>query len=176
MKADRAFRYCFAIEIYSQIAHITDEKMGKTEVGMSLTPLEIGKKWLQSAQVRPTRQRICLAELLVGDGQNRHVTAESLFASVSDHGGSVSLATVYNTLRAFCDAGLMQEIAVEGHTSYFDTRMDEHPHYYWEDTGILTDAPQDAVAFARMPSIPQDCEISRIDVVIRLREKAKRPV
>ncbi len=138
---------------------------------MSLTASEIGKKWLQSAQVRPTRQRICLAELLVGDGQDRHVTAESLFASVSEHGGSVSLATVYNTLRAFCDAGLMQEIAVEGHTSYFDTRMDEHPHYYWEDRGVLTDAPKDAVAFARVPTIPDGCEISRIDVVIRLREK-----
>ncbi len=138
---------------------------------MALTTTENGKKWLQSAQVRPTRQRICLAELLVGDGKNRHVTAESLFASASAHGDSVSLATVYNTLRAFCDAGLMQEIAVEGHTSYFDTRMDEHPHYYWEDTGILTDAPKDAVAFAKIPDIPQNCEISRIDVVIRLQEK-----
>ncbi len=36
---------------------------------------------------------------------NRHVTAESLYAQSSAAGEKVSLATVYNTLRAFCDAG-----------------------------------------------------------------------
>ncbi|MBV1864690.1 MAG: transcriptional repressor [Rhodobacteraceae bacterium] len=135
---------------------------------MAATATEIGRKWLQSADVRPTKQRIALAELLVGDGQNRHVTAESLYAAASNHGDSVSLATVYNTLRAFCDSGLMQEIAVEGHTSYFDTRMDEHPHYYWESSGALTDAPKSAIAFAREPDTPAGTKISRIDVVIRL--------
>lgn len=128
---------------------------------------------MQSANVRPTRQRICLAELLVGDGLDRHVTAESLFAAVSERGDSVSLATVYNTLRAFSDAGLMQEIAVEGHTSYFDTRMDEHPHYYWESTGELTDAPKEAITLARAPLVPEGTKVARIDVVIRLSEDTR---
>jgi small GTP-binding protein len=48
-------------------------------------------------------------------------------------GDKVSLATVYNTLRAFCDAGLMQEVTVDGTRSYFDTRIDDHPHFYHED-------------------------------------------
>lgn len=137
---------------------------------MAATATEIGRKWLQSADVRPTKQRIALAELLVGDGQNRHVTAESLYAAASNHGDSVSLATVYNTLRAFCDSGLMQEIAVEGHTSYFDTRMDEHPHYYWESSGALTDAPKSVIVFAKEPDTPTGTKIARIDVVIRLDE------
>lgn len=137
---------------------------------MAETAIEIGRKWLQSADVRPTKQRICLAKLLVGDGENRHVTAESLYAAASKHGDSVSLATVYNTLRAFCDAGLMSEIAVEGHTSYFDTRTDEHPHYYWETTGKLTDAPKRVINFTQEPDTPEGTSISRIDVVIRLSE------
>lgn len=128
----------------------------------------LGKKWLKSANVRPTRQRVALAELLVGDGQNRHVTAESLYAAAFEHGDSVSLATVYNTLRAFCEAGLMHEITVDGHKSYFDTRTDEHPHYYWEKSGKLTDAPKNAVAFAKEPTAPDGTSISRVDVVIRL--------
>ena len=53
----------------------------------------------------------------------------------------VSLATVYNTLRAFCDAGLMREITVDGAKSYFDTNMSDHPHFYWEDSAELVDAP-----------------------------------
>ena len=136
------------------------------------TPSErsLGQKWLLEANVRPTKQRIALAELLVGDGRNRHVTAESLYAAASAHGAQVSLATVYNTLRTFCDAGLMNEVTVDGHRSYFDTRVDEHPHFYWEKTGKLTDAPKDAVAFAKEPNAPEGTTISRIDVVIRLAE------
>ncbi len=125
--------------------------------------------WLGRAQVRPTRQRLALAALLVGDGGNRHVTAESLFMAARDSGESVSLATVYNTLRAFCDAGLLNEITVDATRSYFDTCVDEHPHYFWEDTQELTDAPSNAVAFSRFPDAPEGAEISRVEVVIRLR-------
>jgi Fur family iron response transcriptional regulator len=125
--------------------------------------------WLARAHVRPTRQRLALAALLVGDGCNRHVTAESLFMAARDSGESVSLATVYNTLRAFCDAGLMNEITVDATRSYFDTCVDEHPHYFWEDTQELTDAPANAVAFSRLPDAPDGAEISRVEVVIRLR-------
>ncbi|MGB1208486.1 MAG: iron response transcriptional regulator IrrA, partial [Paracoccaceae bacterium] len=110
--------------------------------------------WLGQGAVRPTRQRVALAELLVGDGQNRHVTAESLFALAQRTGSAVSLATVYNTLRAFCDAGLMQEITVDGSKSYFDTNTHDHPHFYWEDDGTLTDAPADQLVISGLPDAP----------------------
>ena len=67
----------------------------------------VATDWLATAGLRPTRQRVTLAALLVGDGQHRHVTAESLFEAARDKGDGVSLATVYNTLSAFCEAGLM---------------------------------------------------------------------
>lgn len=127
--------------------------------------------WLARGGVRPTRQRVALAALLVGDGQNRHVTAESLFAAAAAVGEAVSLATVYNTLRAFCDAGLMQEVVVDGSRSYFDTRIDDHPHFFWEDTAELTDAPADELQIARLPEAPEGAEIARVDVVIRLRRR-----
>ena len=127
--------------------------------------------WLNSANVRPTRQRLALAHLLVGDGENRHVCAESLHEAASTLEMSVSLATVYNTLRAFCDAGLMHEIRVDGHKSYFDTRVDDHPHFYWEDTGDLTDAPKESVRFDALPHAPDGYEVSRVDVVVRLKNK-----
>ena len=107
--------------------------------------------WLTGAGLRPTRQRLALAELLVGDGRNRHVTAEGLHEAARRHDAPVSLATVYNTLRAFCEAGLMHEVTVDGTRSYFDTRIDDHPHYYWEEDGRLTDAPNDAVVLAGPP-------------------------
>ena len=129
----------------------------------------LGTIWLARADLRPTRQRLSLATLLVGDGENRHVTAESLHAAAMDQGEPVSLATVYNTLRTFCTAGLMQEVVVDGSKSYFDTRMDNHPHYYWEDSATLTDAPSDQMQIANLPPAPEGTTISRVDVVIRLR-------
>ena len=130
-----------------------------------------GADWLGRAGLRPTRQRVALAALLVGDGQNRHVTAESLHAAARQTGASVSLATVYNTLKAFCDAGLIQEVTVDGTRSYFDTRTDDHPHFFWEDGARLTDAPADELKIARLPNAPDGAEIVSVDVVIRLRRR-----
>ncbi len=135
---------------------------GKTEVATS---------WFGQAGLRPTRQRVALAELLVGDGNHRHVTAESLFESAKSRGDAVSLATVYNTLRAFCDVGLLQEVTVDGSKSYFDTNTHDHPHFYWEDEARLTDAPSEQLVITQIPDAPDGAEIASVDVVIRLRRK-----
>ncbi len=124
---------------------------------------------LSQVGLRPTRQRLSLAALLVGDGRNRHVTAEALFDAARAGGDPVSLATVYNTLRAFCDAGLLNEVTVDATRSYFDTRTDDHPHFFWEDKQELTDAPSDELEIARLPDAPEGAQIARVDVVIRLR-------
>ncbi|MDF1872133.1 Fur family transcriptional regulator Irr [Vannielia sp.] len=136
---------------------------------MQTVTRERGAKWLEQGGLRPTRQRIALASLLVGDGHDRHVTAESLFDMTREAGEKVSLATVYNTLRAFCSAGLMQEITVDGSRSYFDTCTSDHPHFYWEDSQSLTDAPAEQLRIAAVPDAPEGTEIAKVDVVIRLR-------
>ena len=132
-----------------------------------------GAAWLEEAGVRPTRQRVLLANLLVGDGRHRHVTAESLYDSVRESGERVALATVYNTLKAFSDAGLLREITVNGARSYFDTDTSNHAHFYWEDTGELADAGHDSpaheVTVSNLPAAPEGTEISKVDVVIRLK-------
>ncbi len=133
--------------------------------------LSRGAAWLARGGLRPTRQRLALAALLVGDGQHRHVTAESLFEAARAHGHTVSLATVYNTLRAFCEMGLLREITINGARSYFDTRLDDHPHFFWEDSAELIDAPADELEIAELPAPPEGAEVSKVDVVIRLRKR-----
>jgi Fur family iron response transcriptional regulator len=136
-----------------------------------MTPqaLERGRNWLEKGALRPTRQRLTLASLLVGDGQDRHVTAEGLHDAVKVSGDKVSLATVYNTLRAFCDAGPHAGSDSRRARSYFDTRVDDHPHFYHEDGGHLTDAPSASVDIRALPDVPEGYEIAKVDVVIRLR-------
>ena len=134
-------------------------------------PVRRAEDWLASAGLRPTRQRLALAQLLVGDGLHRHVTAESLHDAAARAGEPVSLATIYNTLRAFCDAGLTREITVDGAKSWFDTNTDDHPHFFWEEDGRLSDAPAEGLRIARLPDIPAESEVAAVDVVIRLRRR-----
>jgi len=139
------------------------------KVAMTLGEQQRSTVWLARGGLRPTRQRLALAGLLVGDGMDRHVTAESLYAAVGTSGAQVSLATVYNTLRAFCEAGLLNEVVVDGARSYFDTRLDDHPHFYWEDSHQLSDAPAEDLVIAALPDAPEGMVVSRVDVVIRLK-------
>lgn len=128
--------------------------------------------WLGRAGLRPTRQRRALALLLVGDGRDRHVTAETLFEAARAAGEPVSLATVYNTLRSFTESGLLAEITVDGARSYYDTRVQDHAHFYWEPDGRLSDATKSAVRIDGLPEPPEGMEIAKVDVVIRLRPKS----
>ena len=73
-------------------------------------------------------------------------------------------------MKVFSDAGLIREILVDGTKSYFDTRIDDHPHFYWEDENILTDAPNSELEITRLPDAPNGTTVSKVDVVIRLRK------
>jgi|TARA_B100001059_G_scaffold205589_1_gene215757 Fur family iron response transcriptional regulator len=137
---------------------------------MDTANVKQGTSWLTEAGLRPTRQRLALANLLVGDGHHRHVTAESLYSAVKKSDENVSLATIYNTLKVFSEAGLIREILVDGTKSYFDTRIDDHPHFYWEDESILTDAPNNELEITKLPNAPIGTKVSKVDVVIRLRK------
>ncbi len=122
---------------------------------------------LQHAGLRPTRQRLGLARLLFDRG-DRHVTAEQLHSEALDANLKVSLATVYNALHQFTNAGLLREVVVEAGRSYFDTNTDDHHHFFYEDSGRLQDIATDLVAIPDLPSAPAGTKVARVDVIIRL--------
>ncbi|MGH6855117.1 MAG: iron response transcriptional regulator IrrA, partial [Aestuariivirga sp.] len=117
---------------------------------------------LRAAGLRPTRQRLALAQILFGAG-DRHVSAEALHAEVLAARVPVSLATVYNTLNQFTGVGLLREVAVEGNRSYFDTNTSNHFHYFLEDKGQLVDIGTEFVEVTGLPAPPEGTEIDRID-------------
>jgi Fur family iron response transcriptional regulator len=125
---------------------------------------------LRIAGLRPTRQRVALAEILYSRG-NRHVSAELLHEEAEAANVPVSLATVYNTLHQFTEAGLLREVAVEGTKTYFDTNTDDHHHFFIEGENKVVDIPGSGVSMAKLPEAPEGMEIVRVDVVVRLRRK-----
>ena len=136
---------------------------------VSTTGPDIAER-LKAAGLRPTRQRLLLGTLLFGKG-DRHVTAELLHAEVVASGERVSVATVYNALHQFCEAGLLRELAIEGSKAYFDTNTSNHNHFYVEGEGRLMDIDGDAIRVAGLPEPPEGMKIGYIDVVVRLVRK-----
>ncbi len=122
---------------------------------------------LRAAGLRPTRQRLALAGLLIGGG-DRHVTADQLHDEAAAAAIPVSLATVYNTLHQFTAAGLLREVVVEPGRSYFDTNTADHHHFFCAADGMLQDIPAQEVTVAGLPQAPAGTEIRRIDVVVRV--------
>jgi Fur family iron response transcriptional regulator len=125
---------------------------------------------LKAAGLRPTRQRVSLGLILLGNG-DRHVTAEMLHAEALRENIPVSLATVYNTLHQFTEVGLLREVAIEGSKTYFDTNTSDHHHFYFEHDGMLMDIDFGDRPVLATPTPPEGMEISRIDVLVRLVRK-----
>ena len=125
---------------------------------------------LRKAGLRPTRQRLALAQLLFAHG-DRHVTAENLHEEAVASGIPVSLATVYNSMHQFTDAGLLRELTVDGARIYFDTNTGDHHHFYCEDDGTLLDIDGSGIEVAGLPAPPQGAKVDRVDVVVRLKRR-----
>ena len=124
---------------------------------------------LKDAGLRPTRQRLALARLLF-ECAPHHVTAEQLYSRAVKEKAKVSLATVYNTLHQFKDAGLLREVVVEPGRSYFDTNLSDHHHFYRESSGELIDFPDATLSVGDLPPPPPGTRVSRVDVIIRLQD------
>jgi Fur family iron response transcriptional regulator len=130
-------------------------------------PFDNALELLRNAGLRPTRQRLALARLLFEKG-DRHVTAEQLHGEAVGAAVPVSLATVYNTLHQFIDAGLLREVVINPGRSYFDTNVSDHHHFFIEESGKLVDIPGERIDVSKVPAPPAGTAIRRVDIIIRL--------
>jgi Fur family iron response transcriptional regulator len=126
------------------------------------------REMLRSVGLRPTRQRLDLAQLIFAGG-DRHLSAEVLHRLALDARISVSLATIYNTLHQFTEVGLLREIVADGTRTFFDTNTREHQHFFVEDEGEVIDIADGALTLDEMPAPPPGYEVVQVDVVVKLR-------
>ncbi|MYZ49145.1 iron response transcriptional regulator IrrA [Propylenella binzhouense] len=122
---------------------------------------------LRVAGLRPTRQRVALGQLLFARG-HRHVSAEELHAEAEARGVRVSLATIYNTLHQFTEAGLLRQVTIDASRTYFDTNVGEHHHFFVEGENRLIDFGGE-IDIRRLPEPPSGMEITAVEVVVRVK-------
>ncbi len=122
-----------------------------------------------AAGLRSTRQRLALTRLLFAD-TDRHVTAEALHKEARANDVRVSLATIYNTLHQFTEAGLLREVVINALPSYFDTNVSHHHHFFCEEDRYLVDIPGEELKVAKLPHPPPGTTVTGIEIVIRVRK------
>ncbi len=156
--------------VFGNVAEVSDQPAPQAE--LTGCPWHDVKAMLRAVGLRPTRQRMALGWMLFGKG-DRHITAEMLYEEAMQAKVPVSLATVYNTLHQFTDVGLLRQVAVDGSKTYFDTNATQHHHFFIEGENALLDIADNDVALGKTPIAPEGYEITRIDVVVRLRRKGR---
>ncbi len=128
------------------------------------------KTKLRKAGLRPTKQRIAIADILF-NGINRHFTAENLHNDIIQSGKQMSLATIYNCLNKFKNVGLISHLQSLGETYVFDTNVEHHHHFFNEKTGELIDFRPGDIHVKKFPKLPKGYKSSGIDIIIKLIEK-----
>ena len=128
---------------------------------------------LRSSNLRPTRQRVTIAEYLFNREKTFHFTVEKLnkILNKKDTLEKISLATIYNTVSAFKKAGHLKEILTNNNTSYFDTNISSHHHFYDDQTNELTDINFNDIEVTKVPHAPKGKKIKDVEVIISLRKQ-----
>jgi Fur family peroxide stress response transcriptional regulator len=92
---------------------------------------------LKGNGVRMTPQRHAILSHLISSMD--HPTADEIYKALADTFPNMSVATVYNNLRVFKDAGLVKELTYGDASSRFDANMNEHYHVICKECGKITD-------------------------------------
>jgi Fur family iron response transcriptional regulator len=162
------------VPVHSDLAALLDSPSAPVKTGCGFHDV---REILRAAGLRPTRQRLMLGWLLFSKG-HRHVTAELLYTEATRAKAAVSLATVYNTLHQFTEAGLLRQLAVDGTKSYFDTNVSVHHHFFVEDDQVLIDIPNGMLPAGSLPAAPAELpagmELVGVELIVRVRRKGRR--
>lgn len=124
---------------------------------------------LRAHRVQPTPQRLEVGMLLLAGPC--HVSADQILQSLRRAGSRISKATVYNTLKVFSRAGILQEVAVDPSRLVYDSTPTRHHHFLNEDTGELIDIDPAAIELARLPALPEGTRATGVEVIIRLKRR-----
>jgi Fur family iron response transcriptional regulator len=137
-------------------------------------PISAVKGRLRASGLRPTRQRVMLGWMLFAKG-DRHVSAEQLYEEATRARAALSLATVYNTLRQFTEAGLLRQVHAGPGKAYFDTNTKDHHHFMVEGEDTVLDVPGPPIPIGHVPEAPPGYAVAGVDVIVRLKRLEPEP-
>ncbi|MDD3153618.1 MAG: Fur family transcriptional regulator [Victivallaceae bacterium] len=87
--------------------------------------------------IRPSAPRVAVLRSL--KSRTDHPTAEMLYCDLKDDNPSLSLATVYNTVKVLLAKELIQEVPGGGETLRFDGDISVHGHFFCDECQSVSD-------------------------------------
>lgn len=91
-----------------------------------MTTTEISAK-LKEHGVRPTPQRIEVYRFLAE--HPIHATADVIYDALLPENPSFSKTTIYNTIKALTDCGLLHPVVIDGVCIRYDANTEDHGHF-----------------------------------------------
>ena len=131
------------------------------------TMKESAFKTLSSLNIKPTSQRIDIAEIMFCKDQ--HLSAEDIITILNNSDSSISRATVYNTLNLFAEKGLVRRVVIDSSKIYYDSKTTPHSHYFNVDTGEISDFEFEDVKISPLPKLPEHTVQDSVDVIVRVK-------
>ncbi len=126
---------------------------------------------LRAAGIAPTLQRLVIAEVMLA--RPAHLNAEQVLAAARAQLPDLSRATLYGTLQLFVQHGLLRALPIAGVATVYDSTVTPHHHLYDMDSGEVRDLDAAQVQVLGLPLLAADLEITEVDVVVRVRHRAR---
>ena len=124
---------------------------------------------LRKSELRPTKQRLKICEVLFNTDKTFHFTISDLVKLIENKANEkISLATVYNTIHAFKKKGYLKEIAINSNQTYFDTNTSDHHHFFDEKQKELIDLENKDVDPVKIKKTIPGKRIRSVEVLVRV--------
>ena len=124
---------------------------------------------LRKSNLRPTKQRIKICEILFNTDKTFHFTISDLVKMIEVNSNQkISLATVYNTIHAFEKKGYLKAIAINSSQTYFDTNTSNHHHFFDEKKKELFDLENDDLNPIKIKKTIPGKIIKSVEVLVKI--------
>ena len=126
---------------------------------------------LRNSGLRPTKQRIQICKVLFDTQKTFHFTINDLAKKIKKQiNNDISLATVYNTVRAFEKKGYLKQIPINSNETYFDTNISDHHHFYDLKEEKLIDLKNSDVGPINIKKKINGKKIRSVEVLVKLED------
>ena len=126
---------------------------------------------LRNSELRPTKQRLQICEVLFDTEKTFHFTINDLANKIKKQlNNKISLATVYNTVHAFEKKGYLKQIPINSSQTYFDTNVSDHHHFYDLREEKLIDLENSDVGPIKILKKIDGKKIKSVEVLVKLED------
>lgn len=119
---------------------------------------------LRAKKLRVTPQRFAVYTNLLG--RQDHPTAEQILGDLNQNGPQSSQATVYSSLQALRDAGLVREVLLEEGVCRYDANVAPHHHFRCRACGEIEDIEWDMVSAVELGNLRPGLKVEGYEVTV----------